>query len=175
MSILSDSRATGGKVWDPHTENEEPIVTPQQPPKKITVEHIMISGSIIFIIISFYFLLGMMSQSFHQDFKEESKGNVLTYTIPDASRLPGWFDSSLNATKLETTWVRDKTSENSIELINLNETSSSNESLPEKDLDAWYDGKDSYYQVEKRVEGQKVTLTLTKIKNLTALNKAMTS
>jgi hypothetical protein len=165
MTILSDSRATGGKVWDPNANENEPVLSRL---KRITPERVFITISTVLVLFALYLVCGIISNSFPYDFKENSKANILTYTIPDKPQLlPGWRDSSLKEAALERNWIRDKTGENASEI------SDQNGSLPGKNLSAWFDGKDSYYQVEKNIEGQKVTLTLTKMKNFTELNKAI--
>jgi hypothetical protein len=175
MTTLSDTRATGGKVWNPNANENEPVPVLSRL-KRITPERVFITISTVLVLFALYLIFGIISNSFPYDFKENSTSNILTYTIPDKPQLlPGWRDSSLKEAALERNWMRDKTGENASELTNFNKTSNQNGSLPGKSLSAWYDGKDSYYQVEKIIEGQKVTLTLTKVKDLTTLNRAMTS
>jgi hypothetical protein len=175
MSILSDARATGGKVWDPNAKYEEPV---KHIPfyKKIHPGHIIVSFLMIVVLSFFYMTCSMISSLSPKDLKETTKGNTLTYRMPAPSLIPGWFESSQATTKLEKDWIISKTNDDVNELVSNKELDTRGRwLLSGEGLNAWYDGKDSYYQVEKNVEGQKVTLTLTKIKDLAALNKAMTS
>jgi hypothetical protein len=141
--------------------------------KIIEVEQVFIAIIIIIVLAFLYLLVGIITVYMPQDFKENTKDNVLTYTIPDLPPLPMWFDISVDISNLENDWIKDKAGENGFKLVKENGVNNQRKPFLEKGLTAWYDGKNSYYQIDKNVEGQEVTVTLTKMKNFTELNKAI--
>jgi hypothetical protein len=174
MSILSNSRATGGNVWNPNTTKLKPLQpTPSHSKKLIAVQQAFVVIIILIVLSFIYLIVGAITIYIPQDFKEKTKDNVLTYTIPDLPPLPMWFDISVDVSNLENDWIKDKAGENGFKLVKENGVNNQRKPFLEKGITAWYDGKDSYYQIDKNVEGQKVTLTLTKMKNFTELNKAI--